>query len=155
MTTEEAFINATKMRAKAYYYIFKEFADELGEKKAKEIFSRAIYKFGEDKPKVFPARAKISAKKFGEVFVSNPLSNKAFKQKFLEGNDEYAKVEMKNCPLVEMWKEMGLTKEEISTMCDIAYMTDFGKTESAGLNLKFNSRIALGDYCCLLEINKE
>jgi hypothetical protein len=155
MTPEEAFISATKMRAKAYYYIFKEFSDELGEKKAKEIFSRAIYKFGIDKSKVFSADSKKSAKNFGEEFVSNPMSNKVFKQKFLEGNEEYARVEMKNCPLVDMWKEMGLSKEEISTMCDIAHMVDFGKTESAGFKLKFSSRIADSEDCCILEIKKE
>lgn len=155
MTPEEAFINATKLRAKAYYYIFEEFSNELGEEKAIKIFSKAIYKFGEDKSKVFSDNAKKSAKKFGEEFVSNPISNKVFKQKFLEGNEEFAKVEMKNCPLVEMWKEMGLSKEKISIMCDIAYMVDFGKTESAGYKLKFNSRIADSDDCCLLEIKKE
>ncbi len=155
MTPVEAFINATKQRAKAYYYIYKEFSKELGKEKTKEIFSRAIYKFGEDKSNVFSDNAKKSVKKFGEEFVSNPISNKVFKQKFIEGNEEYAKVEMKNCPLVEMWKEMGLSKEEISLMCDIAHMVDFGKTESAGFKLKFNSRIADDGDCCLLEIMKE
>jgi hypothetical protein len=155
MTPAEAFINATKARAKAYYYIFEEFASELGEKKAKEIFSRAIYKFGIEKSKNFSDNSKESPKKFSEAFVSNPISNEVFKQKSIEGDSNHAKVEMKNCPLVEMWKEMGLSKEKISTLCDIAYMVDFGKTESAGFNLKFQSRIADGDDCCLLEIKNK
>lgn len=154
MTPEKAFITATKARAKAYYFIFEEFANEIGEEKAKEIFSKAIYKFGIDKSKTFSNDAKKSAKKFGEEFVSNPISNKVFKQTFIEGNNDYAKIEMKNCPLVEMWKEMRLSKEKISLMCDIAHMVDFGKTETAGYKLKFNSRIADGDDCCLLEIQK-
>lgn len=155
MTPIEAFISATKLRAKAYYYIFEEFANELGEKKAKEIFSKAIYKFGEDKSKQFSDNSKQSPKNFGEEFVSNPISNKVFKQKFLEGNNNQAKIKMENCPLVEMWKEMGLSKKKISTLCDIAHMVDFGKTESAGFELKFNTRIADGDDCCLLEIQNK
>jgi hypothetical protein len=154
MTPVEAFTTATKARAKAYYFIFEEFANEIGEEKAIKIFSKAIYKFGIDKSKKFSNKAKKSAKQFGEEFVSNPISNKVFKQTFIEGNNDYAKVEMKNCPLVEMWKEMGLSKEKISLLCDIAHMVDFGKTESSGFNLKFNSRIADGENCCQLEINK-
>ena len=155
MTPVEAFISATKQRAKAYYYIFEEFASELGEKKAKEIFSRAIYKFGIEKSKNFSDNSKKSPKNFSEEFVSNPISNKVFQQKSLEGDKNQAIVEMKNCPLVDMWKEMGLSKEKISTLCDIAHMVDFGKTESAGFKLKFKSRIADGDDCCLLEIQSK
>lgn len=37
MTPEEAFIKATKLRAKVYYYFYEELAKEIGYKKAGEI----------------------------------------------------------------------------------------------------------------------
>jgi hypothetical protein len=61
---------------------------------------------------------------------------------------------MKKCPLVEMWKEMKLSKELIQNLCDIAHQIDFGTIEGKGFNLKFSSRISYGNESCVLEISK-
>jgi hypothetical protein len=61
---------------------------------------------------------------------------------------------LKECPLVEAWKELGLSPQLLRTMCDLAYQVDFGKFETAGYKLKFNCRIADGDAACDLHVTK-
>jgi len=152
MTPQEAFIKATKVRAKAYFYIFDEFRKELGEQKAKEIFSRAIYRLGEDNSSKYSEAAKQSPKELGKEFCADAVGREVFNKKVIGANDKHVQLEMKSCPLVQTWQEMGLSKQEIKTMCDIAYNVDFGTMESLGYKLSFPSRLACEQDSCILEI---
>ncbi len=62
---------------------------------------------------------------------------------------------MRHCPLVEAWKEMGCTEEEIRLFCDIAMEGDRGRAEAHGVRMDLRERIAFGDSCCCLEISEE
>jgi hypothetical protein len=150
-----AFENATKTRAKAYAYIYEELLGTVGEKKADKIFSKAIYRLGIDKSKKFPANAKKSAKEVADYFIKDPVSRAAFKQSVVSGDEKSARIQMKSCYLVKMWKEMGLSDARILKLCDLAYQVDFGKIESLGYHLEFSSRIADKGKACVLEITKK
>jgi hypothetical protein len=154
MTPEEAFIQATKFRAKAYFYFFDELSEEIGEEKAKEVLSKATYRLGIDKAGTFIKESEASAKILSNEFIKDEIGRNVFGQTVINGNDEQAAIEMKSCPLVEMWKEMKLSKDVIQNLCDMAHQIDFGTVEGKGFNLKFSSRISYGNNSCILEISK-
>jgi hypothetical protein len=154
-TVQKTFENATKVRAKAYAYIYEELVKELGAKKADSLFSKAIYRLGKDKAANYPESAKKSAEGVARFFIKDPVSRGAFKQSILSANDTEALIEMKNCALVAMWKEMGYSDARIRKLCDLAYQVDFGKIESLGYNLRFRSRIADNKKSCILEITRK
>jgi hypothetical protein len=79
----------------------------------------------------------------------------AFGQSIVSSDENSAKIEMTNCALVAMWKEMGFSDERILKLCDLAYQVDFGKIESLGYSLSFCSRIAGKGESCILEITKK
>jgi len=153
--TVKAFKNATMMRAKAYAYIYDELLKQTGMKKADEIFSKAIYRLGADKTGNFTIKAKKSLKNLALEFIKDPVSRAVFRQNILSCTEDNLKIEMKSCPLVDMWKKMGLSKTRIQKLCDLAYQIDFGKIEGLGYGLKFNSRIACGNRSCVLDIIKK
>ena len=155
MSSKEAFTKATKVRAKAYAYFFEEMAKEVGTDKAMIIFSRVTYRMGQEKAKQFSEEAKRSAKKLAEEFIADPVGSIVFAQSILEADEDHAKIEMKGCPLVEMWEEMELSEDQICRMCDMAYRIDFGTIESLGYELVFPTRIACGEPSCILEIKKK
>ena len=153
--TIAAFEKATMLRAKAYALIYEELAKETGEKKADKIFMKAIYRLGVDKSKTYSAKAKKNAKAFAEEFVKDPVGSSMFRQRVISADDDRAEIEMKYCPLVKIWKSMGLPKKKISKLCDMAYQVDFGAIESLGYNLKFRCRIADDCKSCILDVSKK
>jgi hypothetical protein len=152
MTSEEAFIKATKTRAKAYYYLYEEMVKQFGEQKADEVFSKAMYNLGIDKANSFIPESKNSSEILASEFVKDELGKSVFSQSILKGSESSAVIEMKSCPLVAAWKEMKLSDAKIKKLCDLAHQIDFGTVEGAGHNLNFPSRIACGDETCVLEI---
>jgi hypothetical protein len=152
--TLDAFERATSLRAKAYAYIYEELEKEAGEELADRVFIKAIYRLGVDKSKTYSAKAKKSAKEFAEEFVADPVGSSLFKQKILSSSTDNAKIQMEYCPLVKMWKDMGLSKSKISKLCDLAYQVDFGTVEGLGYKLKFDCRIADNKKSCILDVSK-
>ena len=57
-----------------------------------------------------------------------------------------------NCPLAETWQEMGLSDEEVATLCRIASRIDFGTFESAGFGFSLDSWQPDREGCCCLHI---
>ena len=154
MTAVEAFISATKFRAKAYYYLYEEMVSELGSEKAIVIFTKATYRLGVDKADSFSDNAGISPEELAKEFVKDDIGREVFDQSVIKVDGNMATVEMKRCPLVEMWKEMNLSDEMIEKLCDVAHRIDFGTVEGKGFKLKFSSKISCGDGSCILEISK-
>ena len=154
-TSLESFISATKFRAKAYVFFYEELIKSLGKVEAKKIFRRVTYRLGEDKSKSFSKEAGSSARKLGEEFVSDIIGKQAFSQTLISGDENKAIVEMKSCPLVEMWEEMDMDKTMIKELCDCAHQIDFGTIESLGFELNFPRRISCLDGSCILEIKKK
>jgi len=153
--TKQAFEEATKLRAKAYAYFFEELIKEMDVQAAKDLCSRATYRLGLDKAETIPEKSRDSAQKIAEHFVANSVGNAVFNQRILSADKNKAVIEMKNCPLVIMWRDMKLPNTRICTLCDFAHKIDYGNIEGAGFKLSFTSRIACGDESCILEISKK
>lgn len=155
MNEIDGFIAATKMRAKAYFYIFNEMETELGAMKAARIFSQATYRLGMDVGRGFSKKAGNDPRVFAEEFVSNPVTKKIFNQDVIDADQTSCTIEMKSCPLVTEWSSMGLDDEVIKKLCTAAHSIDFGTIEPLGYKLSFNCRISDGNESCVLKVVKK
>jgi hypothetical protein len=147
MTPLEAYVKATRVRARAYCYVRRE-AGETGDR----ILGNAAYRLGVDKATRYPADTRESAASLAAQFVSDPIGSEAFAQRITKAESDTAVVEMKRCALVEEWLEMGCDPAEIDALCSCANRVDFGTVETSGYELEFLTRIAAGQDRCTLKM---
>jgi hypothetical protein len=144
-----------KNRAKIYAHVYRELAKELGPERSLEILKRALYARGGDKGRLLAARiGEPDLHKLAISFVENKTDMDAFGHEIVQERSDSLLLRLNGCPLVEAWKEAGLSSEEQQKMCDIAYQVDFGKFETAGYKLSFHCRIADGCGSCDLKVTK-
>lgn len=143
------YIEEIKNRAKIYVHIYRELSKEVGSEKALEILKRALYARGVEKGLQLAAKIrKPDLHKLATDFISGKNHMDAFGHSIVDERADYVLLRLNRCPLVEAWREAGLSPEEQKIMCDIAYQVDFGKFEAAGYKLTFNCRIADGGTSC-------
>lgn len=95
-----------------------------------------------------------SLQEFAEVFRSSP-AREVFDMQTNVLNDELFEVEFHTCPLVKAWRELGLSDEEVSLLCDIAMDGDRGIIEELGTySFELPETIADGHERCLIRIGK-
>jgi hypothetical protein len=141
-----ALVGELKNRAQIYIHIYRELSKEVGQEKAVEILKRALYARGREKG--LQLSAKIRQPDLHELavaFMEGHADMDAFGHEIVQEHTDYVLLRLNRCPLVEAWKEAGLSPNEQAIMCDIAYQVDFGKFETAGYRLQFKCRIA--DAC--------
>ena len=141
-----ALVKELKNRAHIYIYIYRELAKEVGQEKAIGILKRALYARGKEKG--LQLSAKIGEPNLHELavaFMEGQADMDAFSHEIVQEHSDYVLLRLNRCPLVDAWKEAGLSSGEQKIMCDIAYQVDFGKFETAGYRLEFKCRIA--DAC--------
>ncbi|MCE5266949.1 MAG: L-2-amino-thiazoline-4-carboxylic acid hydrolase [Planctomycetaceae bacterium] len=143
-----------KNRAMIYYLIFDELREELGEDRAEEILSRAIYRRGEQKgrdkyaqfaPRDLPG---LKAAFLGGVADEGRM----FRPEVLRDDAQGLDIKFHACPLREAWEESGLPEEDIATLCRIASQIDEGTFAAAGFNFSADTWQPGGEGCCHLHI---
>jgi len=148
-----AISNEIKNRARIYVHIVEELSKEVGREKALEIFKRALYARGSEKGLQLKARiGNPDLHKLAIAFVEGNADMDAFGHEIVQEHKDHVLLRLNRCPLVDAWKESGLTPAEQMEMCDIAYQVDFGKFETAGYRLSFSCRIADGCGSCDLKV---
>jgi len=147
----KAFRTAIEDRATWFYLLLKA-AEELGAD-AEKIAEKAITKFGRDK-----------GKKLGEVKTPGEFvdalgcgyAEEAFAMEKVEKGDERGVLRFHYCALVEAWKKLGCSPEEISKLCRLARYGDYGIASNfPHLQLEFTKLIANGDDVCELVVTKK
>lgn len=72
-----------------------------------------------------------------------------------ESDDKRLYIDFHYCPLVNAWLRLGLTKEDISELCDIAMDGDRGIISTyPKFTFELGKTIADGDDFCEIRINK-
>jgi len=138
-----------KNRARIYVHIYRELSKEVGRDKAIEILKKALYARGREKGNQLAAKiGKPDLHQLAIAFVEGKGDMDAFGHEIVQEHADFVLLRLKQCPLVEAWKELELTPEEQKIMCDIAYQVDYGKFEAAGYKLDFTCRIAGGSKSC-------
>lgn len=140
---------AIKDRATWFALLFEEFSKVLPEKTVEEVSRRAIYRFGLLKAKKDPEPfhpkdwvIKHKEKGSADVFQSE-----------VSYTEEWAEQRMTHCPLVDAWKELGLSDEKVQLLCDIAMEGDRGRAEGhPGITMDLHETIGKGCSFCRLVI---
>jgi hypothetical protein len=143
-----------KNRALIYYLIFDELRLELGEDRAEELLSRAIYRRGEQR----------GQEKYGQ-FAPDDLAGlkaaflggladegKMFQPEVVRSDAQGLDIKFRACPLRETWQQAGLPDEDVATLCRIASQIDDGTFEAAGFGFSADTWQAGGEGCCYLHI---
>ncbi len=138
---------ATGDRAAYLYFLYKEMKANNVEN-ATEIAKQAIYHFGQ-----------VKVKRMGQMqvphdfvaFVSAYPTRDVIQLEVVEDTPEHAEVRFNYCPLVEGWKKLGATPEELSTLCDIAMQVDVGTFSETLIDMTLPKSLARGEpYCQMM-----
>ena len=142
-------VGEIKNRARIYAHIYRELSGEVGHERATGILKKAIYARGKEKGAQLADRIKKpDLHELAVAFVEGKGEMDAFRHEVVTENDGQVILRLNRCPLVEAWKEAGLSVEDRKKMCDIAHQVDFGKFETAGYRLSFNCRISEDRESC-------
>ncbi len=82
-----------------------------------------------------------------EYFASG-ASAKVFQCEILEKSPEKTHLHIGSCPLVEGFRQVGCTPEQIAHYCDLICNGDYGTANSVGLTCTFGELIAHGGKVC-------
>ena len=153
--TQEELTEAIRMaiqdRAVWFYLLIKEF--KAAGYETDEPVKKAIFKFGQMKGR------KIGSATTPQQFfdgIGTPNARLAFAMEDKGVGPKKGVYRFHNCALVEAWKGLGATPEEIAHLCDLASCGDHGVVSCfPELELKFNDIIAKGDAYCELEITRK
>jgi len=119
----EKVAQATRQRAAVYAHLFLVLRKRLGEREAVDLMSEAIYNFGREKSTrnySEVARSGDLAQAAREFASPDPVKQHQFAPRVVSLTPDEAVIAMSKCPLVDEWRAMGLTDEDVATLCRIA-----------------------------------
>jgi predicted ArsR family transcriptional regulator len=160
MTKEEAkkqILEAHKLRAIMYYYLYDEIEKECGEDKAQMIFKKATYRRGRELYKEYERFLKdIKFQEVADYFIkSSPSGGDLFQPRIEKVENNRVILTMNSCPLASAWRDLGLSEEKIQKLCEASSSIDFGTFESDSTEIKFTDQIGKGNERCRLIIQKK
>ena len=139
-----------KERAIWFALMYKSFSKLLPPDEVERCAREAIRQFGYIKAK--KNKGNISPEEWFEKHVAKG-SGKIFRSEFFKKRDHFEQ-RMTFCPLIEAWKEIGCSAEEIDLFCDIAMEADRARAEYHGIQCEIPKRMGKGDYFCQLNLKK-
>lgn len=146
----DAFRAAIEDRARWFYLLLK-YAKEQGAD-TKKMAEKAITEFGKMKGKAI-GKAE-TAKDFAYAIYSGPAKD-AFAMNAVKLDDDESIIEFKYCALVEAWKKLGCSSDEVAELCRLARYGDYGMASCfPNIALKFDKLLSEGQDCCKMVITK-
>ncbi len=143
-----------KNRALIYHLIFDELREELGQDRAEEILSRAIYRRGQQRGREKYARfAPADLAGLKAAFLEGVADEgKMFQPEVLRDDAQGLDIQFHACPLRDAWQQAGLADEDVAVLCRIASQIDEGTFEAAGFRFSIDTWQPGGQGCCRLHI---
>ncbi len=141
---------AIKDRALYLAFLYRSFSEAMPAEEAEKLARKAIFDYGRYKG------AMDSGKATPESWVDHHMakgSGAVFESRVAK-EEGYCLQEMTFCPLMEAWRELGCSAEEMDLLCDIAMEVDRGSAAAHGLTVEMPMRIGKGDAHCRLVIRK-
>jgi hypothetical protein len=139
---------AIQDRAAWFALLYKGFAEVLPEAEVQRVARKAVHEFGRLKARKDPPD--FSPRAWVERHVEKGSS--LIFDSDVEVDERGAVQKMKYCALVEAWKEMGCSREEIALFCDIAMEGDRGRADAHGVRMELEETLGKGDPYCMLRI---
>jgi hypothetical protein len=144
-----------KNRAIIYWLIYDELCGELGPERAEKVMQRAIERRGRQKGEALARFGPDDLAGLKEAFFGAiPDQGRMFQPEVLGDDGERLDVKFHACPLKSAWQEIGLSEEQVATLCRIAARVDNGTFEAAGFQFEADTYQPGGDGCCRLHISK-
>jgi hypothetical protein len=142
-----------KNRALLYYLIFDELRGEIGEEKAERVLGRAIYRRGQQNGRKFARFGPADLAGLKRVFLGGIADGgRMFQPEVLTDEPERLDIKFHRCPLREAWQEIGLSDDEVATLCRIAARIDNGTFDAAGFTFTADTWQPGGEGCCRLHV---
>lgn len=143
-----AFRSAIEDRAKWFYLLAK-----YTEQGFDEIAKQAITEFGVMKGKAL-GNCKTALDFANGILSGHPREAFAMEPVRLDENESIIKFHY--CALVEAWKKLGCSWEEIAHLCDLACYGDYGMVSVfPQLKLEFKQLLSRNEECCEMVITKK
>lgn len=155
MYTEKEYLEGVRgaigERAIWFYLLMKE-AEKQGAN-PDEICKKAIYSFGNMRGQKYSVAD--TPGKMAEMLY-NSKGQKVFEMELQENTDEKGVLKFHRCPLVDAWREYGLSLEERKEICRLACYGDFGRVDCAqGVKLDFHQKVSHDDEVCELVFTRK
>ena len=141
---------AIKDRALYLALLYRSFSKGLPPDQVERLAREAIYEYGRIKGQ--SDEGKITPEEWVDRHMSKG-SGAVFESRIVKEKDR-CEQQMTYCPLVEAWKELGCSQEEIDLFCDIAMEVDRGRADYHGIPLEIPERMGKGDPSCRLVFKK-
>ncbi|NBI82257.1 hypothetical protein D3Z48_09220 [Clostridiaceae bacterium] len=133
---------ANIVRGKWFALLAKHIPAEIFDEAAK----KACWEFGLSRKEAAGGECGSSIP-MAEYFASG-ASAKVFQCEILEKSPEKTRLHIGSCPLVEGFRQVGCTPEQIAHYCDLICNGDYGTADSVGLTCTFGELIAHGGKVC-------
>lgn len=144
-----------KNRALVYLEMYDVLAQELGEKKAEELLTRAIYRRGRAMGKGFAQYGPADLEGLKKAFLASvPGGEGIFKPEVLRSGGAELEIQLHGCPLKDAWREAGLPEKKVETLCRIAGAVDKGLFEGAGFKFANRTWTPGAAGCCFLHVER-
>lgn len=141
--------SAMRDRGLYLYFIWKSIKAMHPEIDADEVIMDAMHNYGLYKSK---GVGQVENALDGMLNQSSKNGMIVFEQEFTALSDEYAEKHIHNCPLINAFKEVGATSEEISILCKkLLSPSDFGILEPFAdkVELSFPKTLSDDDICIM------
>jgi hypothetical protein len=145
-------VDSFKNRAILYYLIFAEMRKEFGAEKAEAVMGRAIYQRGAEKGREkYAALAPKDLPGVKRAFLAGSADGgRLFQPEVVHEDASQLDILHHRCPLLEAWQELGLSEDDVATLCRIAARIDYGTFEAAGFGFSLDTwQPGRGGCCCL------
>lgn len=139
---------AIKDRALIFYFTYKTLKETHPEIDADKVMASASHQYGLYKSK-FLGEIKDAAD--GMLKQTSKTGMIAFDQQITSLSPDYAEKHIHNCPLINAFKEVGCSDEEIKKLCTELLMPgDYGMLENCqNVKLTFPKNLAEDDVCIM------
>jgi len=147
----DAFRAAIEDRAKWFFLLLK--YAKLEGADSDKIAQQAITEFGEMKGKSIVKAD--TAKDFAQALLTGH-AREAFEMDPIKLEESESVIRFGYCALVECWKKLGASSEDVAHLCKLARCGDYGMVKPfEHLGLEFNQLLSEGGSCCELVITKK
>ncbi len=144
----DAFRSAIEDRAKWFYLLSKHTPEGFD-----DIAEKAITEFGIAKGEAL-GECKTPADFAKGILTGH--ANGAFAMEPVKIDEEESVIKFHHCALVEAWKKLGCSPEEIEHLCDLACYGDYGMVGVfPELQIEFKQLISRCESCCEMCITKK
>lgn len=134
-----------------WFHLLVEAAEKQGVD-IEKLTDDAIFQFGVN---LYKDKKVENAEDFVKLMTEEGPGREVFAQEVISLDENHSVAHFHHCPLVEAWKNYGLSDERVSYLCRLAGKGDFGRASNfKNIEISFPKKIGDGDEVCELDVKK-